>query len=243
MKDVRDKCCLPYMDDALVYSAEFEKHLQYLRTALRLLKEKGIKLKPEKCKLFRQEVKFLGHIITAKGYKMDDADKEAVLALKGKLPQTIGEARKLLGFLGYFRKFIPNFSRRAKNLYQLLETKFVKTARKKNGQPTSSTRFTWTDVRTAEVEDLVDCLTSGPIMAYPDFNREFILHTDASQEGLGAVLYQQQGDGRLAVIGYGSRTLTPAEKNYHIHSGKLEFLALKWAITEQFRDYLYHTIR
>jgi hypothetical protein len=80
-------------------------------------------------------------------------------------------------------------------------------------------------------------------MAYPYFNREFILHTDASQEVLGAVLYQQQGDGRLAVIGYGSRTLTPAEKNYHIHSGKLEFLALKWAITEQCRDYLYHTIR
>jgi hypothetical protein len=117
------------MDDALVYSAEFEEHLQYLRTSLRLLKEKGIKLKPEKCKLFRQEVKFLGHIITAKGYKMDYADKEAVLALKGKLPQTIGEARTLLGFLGYFRKFIPNFSCRAKDLYQLLETKFVKTAR------------------------------------------------------------------------------------------------------------------
>lgn len=240
LKDVRDKCCLPYMDDALVYSTEFEEHLQHLRTVLRLLKEKGIKLKPSKCKLFRREVKFLGHVITEKGYKMDDEDKKAVLALRDKRPQTIGELRKLLGFLGYFRKFIPNFSRRAKNLFQLLETKGIKTSRKKNGQPTSSTKVTWSGEHTAELEDLVDCLTSAPLMAYPDFNREFILHTDASQEGLGAVLYQQQYNGCLAVIGYGSRTLTPAEKNYHIHSGKLEFLALKWAITERFRDYLYH---
>lgn len=67
----------------------------------------------------------------------------------------------------------------------------------------------------------------------------FVLHTDASQEGLGAVLYQRQ-NGTMVVIGYGSRTLTPPEKNYHMHSGKLEFLALKWAICERFRDYLYH---
>ena len=66
-----------------------------------------------------------------------------------------------------------------------------------------------------------------------------MLHCDASQEGLGAVLYQRQHS-KLVVIGYGSRTLTPAEKNYHLHSGKLEFLAMKWAICERFREYLYY---
>ena len=76
-------------------------------------------------------------------------------------------------------------------------------------------------------------------MAYPDFNSPYILHTDASETGLGAVLYQHQ-NGLLRVIAYGSHTLTPAEKNYHLHSGKLEFLALKWAVCDQFRDYLYH---
>ena len=76
-------------------------------------------------------------------------------------------------------------------------------------------------------------------MAYPNFNDSFILHTDASEMGLGAVLYQRQ-NGQLRVIAYGSRTLTPAEKNYDLHSGKLEFLALKWAVYEQFRDYLYY---
>lgn len=85
----------------------------------------------------------------------------------------------------------------------------------------------------------MDCLANPPILGYPYYDLPFVLHTDASNEGLGAVLYQRQS-GKMRVIGYGSRTLTPAEKNYHLHSGKLEFLALKWAICEQFRDYLYY---
>lgn len=76
-------------------------------------------------------------------------------------------------------------------------------------------------------------------MGYPDFEQPFILHCDASQDGLGAVLYQRQ-KGKLVVIGFGSWTLTAPEKNYHLHSGKLEFLAMKWAICERFREYLYH---
>ena len=77
-------------------------------------------------------------------------------------------------------------------------------------------------------------------MAYPNFEEPFILHTNASHQGLGAVLYQRQ-NGIVRVIDYGSRTLTPSEQNYHFHSGKLEFLALKWSITEHFRDYLYYS--
>ena len=76
-------------------------------------------------------------------------------------------------------------------------------------------------------------------MAFPDYTKPFILHTDAAERGLGEALYQKQ-DGQLRVIAYGSRTLTPAERNYHLHSSKLEFLALKWAITEHLRDYLYY---
>ena len=89
------------------------------------------------------------------------------------------------------------------------------------------------------VESLLDHLVFPPILGYPDFIKPFVLHTDGSQEGLGAVLYQKQ-DGKTRVIGDGSRTLTKAEKNYFLQSGKLEFLTLKWAICEHFRDYLYH---
>ena len=89
------------------------------------------------------------------------------------------------------------------------------------------------------MEQLITAIINPPVMAYPNYSEPFILHTDASEKGLGGALYQRQ-DGKLRVIAYGSRTLTAAEKNYHLHSSKLEFLALKWAITEQFRDYLYY---
>ena len=240
LKEVRDECCIPYMDDALVYSMTFSEHLGHLRKVLQLLRRKGIKLKPAKCRLFRKEVKFLGHVVSSEGYRMDGADKEAVENLRNQRPQTIGEVRKLLGFLGYFRKYIANFSQRASLLFQLLEVKNKKVVQKRNGQASPRSPVRWTEEHTKVLNELIDHLTSDPVMAYPDFTKEFSLHVDASQEGLGAVLYQQQKDGRQAVVAYGSRSLTSAEKNYHIHSGKLEFLALKWAVTERFRDFLYH---
>ena len=100
----------------------------------------------------------------------------------------------------------------------------------------------WTAEHGAVVNKLIECITSPPILADRNYNTPFVVHTDASQEGLGAVLYQEQG-GALRVIAYASRTLTPAECNYNLHVGKLEFLALKWSITEQFRDYLYYAPR
>lgn len=161
--------------------------------------------------------------------------------------------RALLGFLGYYRAFIQDFSRLAKPLFKLVESptelerkptqgrsKRSKQKGNSSGQLPSKTPVIWTQEHSAVVSHIVDMLTSPPILAYPDFNLPFVLHTDASNEGLGAVLYQQQGN-KLRVIAYGSRTLTPTEKNYHLHSGKLEFLALKWAICNKFRDYLYYS--
>lgn len=98
----------------------------------------------------------------------------------------------------------------------------------------------WTTEHQNILEELVDLLISPPIMAYPKFDEPYVLHIDACQNGLGAILYQRQSTGKLSVIAYGSRTLTPAEKSYYMHSGKLEFLALKWSVTERFRDYLYY---
>lgn len=89
------------------------------------------------------------------------------------------------------------------------------------------------------MEQLITAITNPPVMAYPNYSEPFILHTDAAEQGLGGALYQRQ-DGKLRVIAYGSCTLTAAERNYHLYSSNLELLALKWAITEQFRDYLYY---
>lgn len=106
-------------------------------------------------------------------------------------------------------------------------------------QLSSRTPIIWTTEHQEIVSKFVDILTNPPVLAYPNFYLPFVLHTDASNQGLGAVLYQKQ-DNKLKVIGYGSQTLTPADKNDLLHSGKLEFLALKWAICDKFRDYLYY---
>ena len=91
-----------------------------------------------------------------------------------------------------------------------------------------------------EAQEAVDILKrkiqSVPILVFPDFDKSFLLDTDASKEGLGAVLSQKQGDGHYHPVTFGSSSLIPSEKNYH--SSKLEFLALKWSVTEHFKEYL-----
>ena len=229
-----------------------EDHLEHVRLVLQKLKSKGIKLKPTKCELFRNQVRYLGHLVTSEGHCIDPKDKEAVLHLKEKKPGTVGEVRKLMGFIGYFRTYISDFSRRAAPIYDLLQKKDESTSiqskpkkrgkvRKiKNGQLPSNLKVEWTDKHQGILEELIDCLVQSPVMVYPDFQAPFSLHIDASHQGLGAVLYQKQSTGKQGVVAFASRTLTPAEKNYHMHSGKLEFLALKWAISDRFRDYLFN---
>ena len=227
---LRDNIGIPYLDDILVYSKTFDEHVQDVRQVLRRLQEHGIKLKPSKCKFFQQQVRYLGRVVSRDGYSLDPEDTAAVYNLAKQKPETVGDVRKLLGFLSYYRQYIQDFSRIAKPLYDLMA----------GPDPLASNhRVTWTEEHQNRLEMLIHRLTSPPVMAFPDFTKPFVLHTDASQEGLGAVLYQEQ-DGKLRVLGYASRTLTPSEKNYHMHAGKLEFLALKWAVTEKFRDYLFY---
>lgn len=242
---LRDECCLPYLDDVLCYAKTFDEHLETLRKCLQALQLHGVKLRPEKCELFRQEVRYVGRLVSADGVRIDPRDLEAVRTLTCKTPQTVGEVRKLAGFLGYYRSYIQDFSRIAKPIYELLQTKPGKAQIPMRGRTTKRPQLSsrepvdWTTEHQEALEQLVNLLTNPPVLAYPDFNQPFTVHTDASDQGLGAVLYQRQ-NGKLRVVGYGSRTLTPAERNYHLHSGKLEFLALKWAVCEKFRDYLYY---
>ena len=140
-----------------------------------------------------------------------------------------------MGFLGYYRTYIQDFSRKMKPIYDLLQKK--DTGKKGGKQLDSRVKIQWLEEHQKVVNEIIEYLASPEVMAYPDYSCPFIVHCDASAKGLGAVLYQEQGN-RLRVISYASRTLTPAEQNYHMHSGKLEFLALKWAISEKFRDYL-----
>ena len=173
-------------------------------------------------------------MISKNGYRPDPDNSSALNACKIP-PKTVGNLRSLLGFLGYYRNFVKDFSRKLKPVYELLK--------KEEGQEGSkyvkSKKIQWTPEHQKIVEEVVEYLQSPEVIAFPDFNVPFLVHCDASQSGLGAVLYQKQKD-KIRVISFASRTLTPAEKNYHLHSGKLEFLALKWAVTEKFSDYLHY---
>ena len=232
--ELRDKVAMPYLDDIIVFSRTFEEHVEHLRTVLRKLREHGVKLKPRKCSLFKRRVKFLGRIVSGDGYQMDPGCVQAIRKLREVIPKTVGEVRQLAGILSYYRRYIKNFAKTAKPIYDLLTTTG------KDGQPPSKTPIHWRREQQLALEELVEHLSNPPIMAYPDFSKAFTLHTDASKDGLGAVLYQNQ-DGVMRVIAYASRALSPTEKKYHLHAGKLEFLALKWAVTEQFCDYLYYS--
>ena len=163
----------------------------------------------------------------------------------------VGEVHQIIGLLGYYRKYIKDFSCIAKSIYDLFATTLAKEdivkvrshsrskGKRESGQLPSNHPINWTEEHQVALEHLTKHLTSPPVMAYPNFEEPFLLHTDASEIGLGAVLYQQK-NGVLQVIAYCCRTLSPSEGNYHLHSGKLEFLALKWSICEQFWDYSYY---
>ena len=116
---LRDIICVPYLDDILCFSESFEEMLENTRKVLQRLKEHGIKLRANKCILFRRKVEYLGKIISDEGYQDDPINTEAVEKLKKK-PETVGDVRKLLGFLGYYRGSIQNSSRKVKLIYDLL---------------------------------------------------------------------------------------------------------------------------
>ena len=238
------------MDDVIVYSGTFEEHVENLRIVLRRLRKHGVKLKPSKCSLFQREVRYLGRIVNQSGHSVDPETTKAVTSLRESMPETVGEVRKLTGLLSYYRRYISDFAKIAKPLYDLLkepekrgqsprrtQRRNTRLVRNK-GQVSSREPVNWTSEHQAAIDKLISAISNPPVMAYPQYTQPFILHTDASEQGLGAALYQKQA-GQLRVIAYGSRALTAAERNYHLHSSKLKFLALKWAITEQFRDYLY----
>ena len=136
-----------------------------------------------------------------------------------------------------------NFAQKFKPLYSLLKSKDVKVSTRKSTKPvqrkqlSSKQSIQWTSECQKVVDETICFLRSPQFLVYPNYDLPFNLHVDASQKGLGAVLYQKQ-EGKNRVVSFASRTLSEPECNYHLHSGKLEFLALKWAVTERFADYL-----
>ena len=185
----------------------------------------GLKLKPSKCDVFKPKINYLAHHVSQKG----------VLPLKKNLksiaqcppPDTYTKVKSFVGLVGHYRCFIKSFAKLAAPLYDL------------TSGDNKDKKSEHIDL-SPEALEAFDCLKAAclqaPILAFLDFDKPFLLEMDASRKGLGAVLSQKQADGRYHPIAYASCVMNETKQRYH--SNKQEFLALKWAVTEQFHEYL-----
>ncbi|WVZ49208.1 hypothetical protein U9M48_000585 [Paspalum notatum var. saurae] len=193
-----DKFVVVFIDDILIYSKSEEEHKEHLRIVLNRLREHKLYAKFSKCAFWLKEVSFLGHILSEKGVAVDPSKVKDVL--NWKQPKTVTEIRSFLGLVGYYRRFIKDFSKTAKPMTSLT---------KKECEEAFQT--------------LKKLLTSTPVLAQPDVTKPFDVYCDASGNGLGCVLMQE---GR--VIAYASRQLRKHEANYRTHD--LELAAVVHAL-------------
>lgn len=219
LKSVLGKICLVYLDDIIVFSKTVEEHMKNLRIVFDLLEKANLKLKLSKCKFLQKLVHYLGHIISASGVAPDPAKIECIATYTK--PKTVVEMQSFLGLASYYRRFIKSFSTIAHPL--LTQAK---------GKPKDP--ITWGEEEEKAFEELRKCLITPPILAYPDFRKEFLVFTDASNYGIGAVLSQVQ-EGKEVVIAYASRHLNSAEVKYS--TIEKEALALIFGI-KRYRHYL-----
>ena len=224
--DLHLNWCIIYLDDIIVFSETPQEHIRGLHGVFQKLASAGLKLKPSKCEFSKKKITYLGHVVSEKGIEVDPRKTEAVQ--KWPIPKTVTDVRSFLGFTNQYRKFIPKYAHVAGPLNELISGDNSKKKKKE---------VQWTPECQEAFEALKEHCCTTPVLAYADCKKPFRLHTDASDLGLGAVLYQQDENGKNRVIAYASRTLSQAEKNYPAH--KLEFLALKWAVTSRFHEYLY----
>ena len=213
------ECCLVYLDDILVIGETFEEHLNNLQKVFSRLKEANLRLHPKKCYFASPSVDYLGYHVSAEGLSTNSRKTEAVANFPQ--PTDVKSLRSFLGLASYYRRFIPCFSKIASPLHLLTR---------------KDAPFDWTPACESAFCQLKQLLTSTPVLAFPQFDREFLLETDASKLGLGAVLAQKQDDGLVHPIAFASRTLHPHETNYG--STEMEALAVVWAV-KHFRHYLY----
>ena len=217
--------CLIYLDDVIVFSDMPDEHLRRMLVVFDRLCKHCLKLKPSKCEVFKSEINYLAHHVSWKGVLPLKKNLESIAQCPP--PDTYTKVKSFVGLVGHYRHFIKGFAKIAAPLYDLTSGD--------NKDKKSEHVDLFPEAHEAFDHLKAACL-QAPILSFPDFNKPFLLETDASGRGLGAVLSQKQADGWYHPIAYASRVMNETEQRYH--SNKQEFLALKWAVTEQFHEYL-----
>ncbi|XP_018014569.1 uncharacterized protein LOC108671526 [Hyalella azteca] len=211
---------ISYIDDVIITGSTFEDHLANCDLVLSRFEEHGLKVRPDKCSLFRSEVTYLGHTVGRDGVRPDRRNVQAILDFPQ--PKTQRQVRRYLGMVNFFRRHIPNASTIIKPLDELINQK----------------KLSWTEECNAAFLGLKQILTNPPVLSFPDFSREaapLIITVDASGVGAGAVLTQQQ-DGVERPLAYASTTFNQVEVNYS--ATERELAGLRWAV-KTFRPFIY----
>jgi hypothetical protein len=208
-----DKFVVIFIDDILVYSKNEDEHTEHLHIVLQRLRDHHLYAKLSKCDFWLREIKFLGHTISQDGISVDPEKVQEVM--NWKLPTTVRQIWSFLGLAWYYQRFIPDFSRIAKLMTELLK---------------KGVKYEWSQKCEEAFHTLRQHLTTAPVLAQPDNTKSFEVYCDASGTGLGCVLMQ---DNR--VIAYASRALMPHEQNYPTHD--LELAAVVHAL-KIWRHYL-----
>lgn len=204
------------LDDILVFSkGTFKEHKEAVVRVLKVLQKRNCKLKFKKCSFFQKSLTHLGMCISEKGLTPDDAHIKALLNIKS--PTSLKEIRSVLGMLNFYRRFIANYSMKMEPITSLLK---------------KGVKEFWNPTAETALRSLLKELTQKPCLIFPDFSKSFVLQTDASKKGLGAVIFQDLGKGRQPVAFF-SRTLTAAEKNYP--TAGLEALAIVFGVRKGFQ--------
>ena len=216
--DLIGVCVFIYIDDLVIYSSSLEQHVKDIEKVFQILNNNGLKVNFEKCHFFQEDVDLLGHTLSTKGIKPMISKIEIITNW---LPPTnIKQLRSFLGAIGYYRKFISNFAQIAKPLYELTK---------------KDTPFIWSTKCNIAFEYLKTQLVKAPILSPPNFNKPFIIRTDASKAGIGGVLLQLDDNNIEKPLYYESRTLSNAENNYSIT--ELEGLAAFYCV-KKFKPFL-----
>lgn len=208
-----------YMDDLIVVSRDMDSHFEKLSLVFEKLSHAGLKLNLQKCKFFRTRIEFLGHVVDQHGVHTSDTKVSAVQ--KFPTPKTTDNVRSFLGLAGYYRAFVKGFASIASPLTRLLK---------------KDVPFQWHDKQQQSFNTLKHELTHAPVLTFPDYQLPFIMCTDASALGIGAVLMQQKEGLHPQVIAYASRVLSMAESKYSVTH--LEALAVVWAL-KHFKDIVF----
>ena len=227
-----------YLDDICIFANSADQMLDRIELVFSRLKQYQLKIKPKKSFFFQMEVSFLGHVLSAEGISPNPKKVDKVQDWP--IPKTSKEVHSFIGLASYYRRFIPNFAKWSKPLNALIVPP-AHQAKVHHGEmkKLELTEFVWSKECQEGFDALKLALTTAPVLAYPDYSQPFILETDASLKGLGAVLSQKGKDGEVCVIAYTSRSLRPSKRSMRDYSSaKIELMALKWSVCKKFKDYL-----